>query len=67
MEMEQLIKLINTVSSSKLTEFKYEENGIKIGMKKEQAAVVLTESTVQPKVTVEQAGSDNRSSCGRKC
>lgn len=35
MEKEQLIELIQTVSSSKLTEFQYEENGIKIGMKKE--------------------------------
>ncbi|WP_461810523.1 acetyl-CoA carboxylase biotin carboxyl carrier protein [Faecalimonas sp.] len=35
MENKQLIELIHTVSSSKLTEFQYEENGIKIGMKKE--------------------------------
>ena len=34
MEKEQLIELIQSVSSSKLTEFQYEENGIKIGMKK---------------------------------
>lgn len=53
MEMEQLIKLINTVSSSKLTEFKYEEDGVKIGMKKEQATVVVTENAVQPTVSVE--------------
>ncbi|WP_461812693.1 acetyl-CoA carboxylase biotin carboxyl carrier protein [Faecalimonas sp.] len=35
MENSQLIELIHTVSSSKLTEFQYEENGIKIGMKKD--------------------------------
>lgn len=55
MEIEQLMKLINTVSSSKLTGFKYEENGVKIEMKKEQAAVVVAEHSVQPQVTVEQA------------
>lgn len=54
MVMEDLIKLINTVSASKLTEFKYEENGVKIGMKKEQTKVVRTENTVQPQVTIEQ-------------
>lgn len=35
MEKEQLIELIQTVSSSNLTEFQYEEDGMKIGMKKE--------------------------------
>ena len=35
MEKEQLIELIHTVSSSNLTEFQYEENGMKISMKRE--------------------------------
>lgn len=40
MEIENLIKLINTVSESDLTGLKYEENGVKLHLtkKKEQAA-----------------------------
>lgn len=59
MVMEDLIKLINTVSASKLTEFKYEENGVKIGMKKEQAKVIVTENEVQPQAAAEQAKTDD--------
>lgn len=36
MEFENLLKLINTVSESHLTSFSYEENGVKIKLKKEQ-------------------------------
>ena len=39
MKQEQLIELIQTVSSSRLTDFTYEENGIRIDMKKEQRIV----------------------------
>lgn len=42
MEKEQLIDLIHTVSSSNLTEFQYEENGIKIGMKKNVRLYMVT-------------------------
>lgn len=35
MEFEQLIRLINVVSDSKLKQFKYEEKGVKISMGKE--------------------------------
>lgn len=35
MEFEQLIRLINIVSDSKLKQFKYEEKGVKISMGKE--------------------------------
>ena len=35
MEFEQLIRLINVVSDSKLRQFKYEEKGVKISMGKE--------------------------------
>lgn len=35
MEFENLIRLINTVSASSLTGFKYEEDGITLSMKKE--------------------------------
>ena len=36
MEFEQLIQLIQTVSDSTLTGFKYEQSGIKISMQKEK-------------------------------
>ena len=47
MEMEQLIKLVNTVSSSKLTEFTYSADGESITMKKEREKVVAAEEIVQ--------------------
>lgn len=42
MEFENLVKLIEAVSDSELTGFKYEENGIKLNIQKEkvQAAAV---------------------------
>lgn len=39
MELEQLIQLIGAVSESKLTDFCYEENGVKLCLKKEAGAV----------------------------
>lgn len=39
MEIESLVKLIQTVSESDLTGFKYEENGIKLNIQKEKASV----------------------------
>lgn len=47
MEFENLIKLVNAVSDSKLTGFSYEENGVKIKLKKEQGKVqVVSTGTV---------------------
>lgn len=40
MEFEQLIKLIQTVSDSALTGFKYEEDGVKLSMNKEKTQIV---------------------------
>ncbi len=37
MELEQLMQLIDAVSGSKLTEFRYEENGVKLCLKKESS------------------------------
>lgn len=37
MELEQLIQLIDAVSESKLTDFQYEESGVKLRLKKEAA------------------------------
>ena len=36
MEFEHLVKLIEAVSNSELTGFKYEENGIKLNIQKEK-------------------------------
>ena len=36
MKMEEILKLIEAVSASTLTEFKYEENGTKLNLKKER-------------------------------
>lgn len=36
MEFENLVKLIQTVSDSELTQFSYEENGVTLSMKKEK-------------------------------
>lgn len=54
MELEQLLKLINTVSDSKLTEFKYETENVCIKMGKESSVkVVAAEAPVA--VTAPQA------------
>ena len=41
MELEQLLKLIQTVSDSKLTEFKYETEAVCIKMGKEKEVKVI--------------------------
>ena len=45
MKFEQLIELIQTVSSSNLGEFKYEEGDFKISLKKEKGEVRLAEQS----------------------
>ena len=55
MEKEQLIELIHTVSSSNLTEFQYEENGMKISMKRECKVVYAGEKELPaPQINVEE-------------
>lgn len=44
MEIENLLKLIDTVSRSELTGFRYEENGVKLNLSKKQEKI----QTVQP-------------------
>lgn len=46
MKLEQVLQLAEVISASSLTEFKYEENGVKISMKKlaEGAPVSMQES-----------------------
>lgn len=41
MEFEQIIKMIETVSASSLTEFHYEANGVKLDMGKEAAVCAV--------------------------
>lgn len=44
MEIENLLKLIDTVSRSELTGFRYEENGVKLNLSKKKEKI----QTVQP-------------------
>lgn len=47
MELENLVKLIQTVSDSDLTGFQYEENGVKLKIQKEKEQMVVTTGTAQ--------------------
>ena len=47
MDVEQLMKLIDKVSESDLTGFKYEENGIKLQLNKKENLVMGTTAAVQ--------------------
>ena len=63
MEMDYLIKLIETVSRSELSKFEYEEGGVKVQMEKPevvQVAPVLAGSAVQAE---ERAAGDNVVTC----
>lgn len=51
MEFENLIKLIQTVSDSTLTGFKYEENGMKVSMQKEKVQIATAGACVTAPVT----------------
>ena len=52
MEFENLLTLIKTVSESKLTEFRYEENGVKINLSKRQSKQVLA-NVCQPQEQIQ--------------
>lgn len=45
MKMEELLRLIEAVSASSLTEFKYEENGTKLSLKKEHKVQRIPEES----------------------
>ena len=47
MELENLVKLIQTVSDSDLTGFQYEENGVKLKIQKEKEQMVITAGAAQ--------------------
>lgn len=48
MEFENLLTLIQTVSDSKLTDFKYEEGGVKLHLTKKRERTVTAASTARP-------------------
>ena len=52
MEFENLVKLIQTVSDSKLTQFSYEENGVCLSMKKEKREKLVAVNSSAEGVTV---------------
>ena len=45
MDIEQMIRLINTVSASSLTEFSYEESGMTVRLAKKQGKTVIYQNT----------------------
>ena len=47
MELENLIKLINAVSDSELTGFKYEENGVKLHLAKQSGTVQTAQEVME--------------------
>ena len=52
MEFENLVKLIQTVSDSELTQFSYEENGVSLSMKKEKKEkIIAVENATNSQVT----------------
>ena len=50
MKVEQVLQLIEAVSASELTEFKYEEDGVKLSLKKTCDRIVPVQATVAPAV-----------------
>ena len=70
MEFEQLTKLINTVSGSELSEFNYEENGIKLRMKKARNVIETCEVQTVPeksaKKTEQQEDVTESCKCGNE-
>lgn len=53
MKIEQILQLVEAVSDSELTEFKYEEEGVKLSLKKTSNSTVQVQApTVQPPAPV---------------
>lgn len=63
MEINEIIQLINTVSSSKLTRFRYEEDDVKIVLEKNtQGQVIAAQALpVQIQTTAEQTAAEEES------
>ena len=48
MKVEQVLELVNAVSDSELTEFKYEEDGVKLSLKKTSDRIVQVQAPAAP-------------------
>ena len=46
MKVDQVLQLIQAVSDSELTEFKYEEDGVKLSLKKTEGKIVQVQAPV---------------------
>ena len=67
MDVEQLMKLIDKVSESDLTGFKYEENGIKLQLNKKENLVMGTTAPMQavtPEAVQKQTGTSEAAPVG---
>ena len=61
MELENLVKLIQTVSDSDLTGFQYEENGVKLKIQKEKEQMVVSTGAAQLRSEERRVGKECRS------
>ena len=63
MEAEQLIQLIDAVSASDLTGFRYEENGVKLHLTKKEKKILKVTGECEPDIrqTDEKSSSENLS------
>ena len=55
MKVDQVLQLIQAVSDSELTEFKYEEDGVKISLKKTEGKIVQVQAPVAAPALVQAA------------
>ena len=55
MKVEQILQLIQAVSDSELTEFKYEEDGVKLSLKKTEGKIVQVQAPVAAPALVQAA------------
>ena len=53
MKVEQVLQLIQAVSDSELTEFKYEEDGVKLSLKKTEGKIVQVQAPVAAPAVVQ--------------
>ena len=55
MKVDQVLQLIQAVSDSELTEFKYEEDGVKLSLKKTEGRIVQVQTPVAAPAMVQAA------------
>ncbi len=55
MKVEQVLQLIQAVSDSELTDFKYEEDGVKLSLKKTEGKIVQVQTPVAAPAVVQAA------------